>query len=42
VVVADIGGKDAAQMALIEDYDMVQALSADRADHAFNIGVLPR
>jgi hypothetical protein len=29
-------------MALVEDYDMVQALTAKRTDHALHICILPR
>jgi len=42
VVVVDIGGEDAAQMALVEDHDVIQALAAKRTDYAFNIWILPR
>ena len=42
VVVVDVAGKDAAQMALVEDYYVVEALTANRADRALDIWVLPR
>jgi len=41
VVVIDVGGEDAAEMALIEDDDVVQALPSDRADGSLDVGVLP-
>jgi len=34
--------RGAAQMALVEDDDVVQALAPDRADHTLDVGVLPR
>ena len=41
VVVVRIRGQDATQMALVEDYDVVEALTANRTDHAFDVCVLP-
>ena len=41
LVVRDVGPKDSMKMALIEDDDVVQTLAADRADDAFNVGILP-
>ena len=42
LVVRDVGPKDSTKMSLIEDDDVVQALAADRADHALDVGILPR
>jgi hypothetical protein len=42
VVVVHIRCEDAAQMALVEDDDVVQALSPGGADHTLDVGVLPR
>ena len=42
VVVVDIRGQDAAQMALVEDHDVIQTLAANRTDHALDVRVLPR
>ena len=42
LVIVDVPGQDAAQMALVEDHDVVQTLAADRADHAFDVTVLRR
>lgn len=42
VVVACIGRQDAAQVRLAEDHDVVQAISPDRADEAFDVPILPR
>jgi len=33
-VVVDVRGQDPTQMALVEDYDVVQTLAADRTDHS--------
>ena len=41
VVVGSISLEDPAQMVLAQDYDVVQALSADRADQPFRMSVLP-
>ena len=41
LVVRDVGLKDSTKMPLIEDDDVVQTLAADRADDAFNVGILP-
>jgi hypothetical protein len=41
LVVRDAGPKDSTKMPLIEDDDVVQALAADRADHALDVGILP-
>jgi hypothetical protein len=41
IVVVGIGAKYAAQMGLAENDQMVQALSSDRSDQPFNVGVLP-
>src|SRR5208337_4307962 len=42
VVIVDIRGQDAAQMALVEDNDVIQTLAADRTDHSLDVSVLPR
>ncbi len=42
LVVVDVRGQYAAQMALVEDHDMIQALEANRTDHALDVSVLPR
>ena len=42
IVVACIAGEDAAQVYFAEDHDVVQALSPDRANEAFDVPVLPR
>jgi transposase len=41
LVVRDVGPKDSTKMPLIEDDDVVQTLAADRADDAFDVGILP-
>jgi hypothetical protein len=41
LVVRDVRPKDSTKMPLIEDDDVVQTLTADRADDAFDAGVLP-
>jgi hypothetical protein len=41
LVIRDVGPKDSTKMPLIEDDDVVQALAADRADDAFDVGILP-
>ena len=42
LVIVYIREEDAAQMALVEDDDLIQALPPDRADHALDVSVLPR
>ena len=42
VVVLEVCRQNSAQMTLIEDDDVIETFSTDRADDAFNIGVLPR
>ncbi len=42
LVVREVGPKDPTKTPLIEDDDVVQALAADRADDAFDVGILPR
>ena len=42
VVISKIRRKHAAQMALVENDDVVETLSTDRANDALYIGVLPR
>src|SRR6202030_1394488 len=41
LVIVDVRGEDAAQMALVEDHDVIQTLAANRADHALDVRVLP-
>jgi hypothetical protein len=41
LVVRDVGPKDSTKMPLLEDDDVVQTLAADRADDAFDVGILP-
>ena len=41
VVVAGVGCKDPAQMALAEDDDVIEAFPADRADQSLGMAVLP-
>src|SRR6266849_1054063 len=41
LVIVDVGGQRAAQMALTEDHDMIQALAANRTYDALDVGVLP-
>ena len=42
IVVVCIASQDAAQVHFAEDHDVVQALSPDRADEAFDVPILPR
>lgn len=42
LVVVDVRGQDAAQMALVEDHDVIQTFAANRTDHPLDVGVLPR
>jgi len=42
VVVVDVRGEDAAQMALVEDHDVVETLATNRIDDALDVCVLPR
>jgi hypothetical protein len=42
LVVRHVGPKDPTKMPLIEDDDVVQALASDRANDAFDVGILPR
>ena len=41
LVVVDVRGQDSAQMALVEDHDMIQTLATYRTNHALDVGVLP-
>ena len=34
MIVVDVPRQNAAQMALVEDHDMIQTLATDRTDHA--------
>lgn len=42
LVIVDTRGQDAAQMALVEDHDGIQALATNRTDHALDVSVMPR
>ena len=41
LVIVDIRGEDAAQMALVEDHEVIQTLAANRTYDALNVCVLP-
>ena len=41
VVAIDVSGKHAAQMALVEDDEVVQALAAYRTDDPLDVHILP-
>ena len=41
VIVREVAGQDAVQVALAQDEDMIQTLAPDRADEAFHDRVLP-
>ena len=40
-LVADVGGKDTAQIGLAKDDDMIEAFAVDRTDQSFRVPVLP-
>jgi len=42
VVVSEIPSQDSLEMPGVQDHEMVQAVSSNGADQAFNVGVLPR
>jgi hypothetical protein len=42
MVVVEVQGEDAPKVTLVEDNDVVKAVSPDAADQAFDIRVLPR
>jgi hypothetical protein len=42
LVVVAVRGQDAAQVALVEDHDVIQTLATNRTDYALNARVLPR
>jgi hypothetical protein len=42
VVIVKVRRQHAAQMMLIEDDDVIEALAAHRANDALDVGVLPR
>ena len=42
VIVREVAGQDAAQMAFAQDEDMIQTLAPDRADEPLREGILPR
>ena len=42
LVIVDVRVENSAQMALIEDQDVIQALAANRTDRALDVSVLPR
>ena len=41
LVIVDVPGQDAAQMALVEDHDVIQTLAANRTNHALDVSILP-
>lgn len=41
VIIVGIRGQSAAQIALVEDNNIVEALAANRADSSLDIGILP-
>ena len=41
LVIVDVRGQDAAQMAFVEDHDVIQTLATYRTDHALDVRVLP-
>jgi hypothetical protein len=40
LVIVDLRGQDAAQMALVEDHDLIQTLATYRTNHALDVSVL--
>ena len=42
MVILKVGRQDPAQMAFVDDHNVIQMLSADRAYDPLDIGVLPR
>lgn len=42
MVVVGVRGEDAAQMAVVEDHDLIETLATNRTDHALDVSVLPR
>jgi hypothetical protein len=42
VVVVDARGEDAAQMALVEDHDVLETLAANRTDHTLDVYILAK
>ena len=42
VIVAEVALQATAQVPLVQDDDVVEEFAADRADHAFDEGTLPR
>ena len=41
MVIVEVIAKDSAQVPFVEDYHMIEALSANRSDNTFHIWVLP-
>ena len=41
MVVADVSPQDSAKMTLVEDDDVIETLSPDRADDTLDVGILP-
>ena len=41
LVIVDIRGQNAMQMAFVKDHDVIQTLARVRTDHALDISVLP-
>jgi len=42
LVIVDARGQDAAQMALVEDHDVIQTFAANRSYYPLDVSVLPR
>ena len=42
LVIVDVRAEDAAQMALVEDHDVIQTLAANRTYDTLDVYVLPR
>ena len=41
VIVPDVGTENAPKMRLVQDDHVIEALSSERADHAFDVRILP-
>ncbi len=41
VVVVGVLGKDATQMPLVEDHNVIKTFTTNRTDHAFDMRILP-
>ena len=42
VIIGKTGSQEPLEMTLVQDDDMIEALTAHGADQAFEIGILPR